>query len=142
MLKKKLVKKKIENIKNYLSEMKEIIKLDKDEILEDFRNLKTLERNFQLIVDEMIDINLHFIRELELHTPDDFQSSFIILAEQGKIIPYDFAQKIAPAVGLRNILVHRYEEVSKEYFIEQVKKEYKDFVKYLDIINRYLKKIK
>lgn len=142
MLKKKLVKKKIENIKNYLSEMKEIIKLDKDEILEDFRNLKTLERNFQLIVDEMIDINLHFIRELELHTPDDFQSSFIILAEQGKIIPYDFAQKIAPVVGLRNILVHRYEKVSKEYFIEQVKKEYKDFVKYLDIINQYLKKIK
>ncbi len=142
MLKKSLIKEKIENIKLYLLEIDEIIKLGDKVILKDFRNIKTLERNFQLVVDEIVDINLHFIRELELHTPDDFQSSFLILAEQGKITPYDFACKIAPVVGLRNKLVHRYEKIDKRFFVEQVKKEKKDFTEYIKYVNNYLKKLK
>lgn len=138
MLKKTLVKEKISKIREYLSETEEIIALDNQIILKDFRNLKTMERNFQLIVDEMIDINLHFIRELELNAPDDFQSSFTIMAEQGKIIPCEFAIKIAPVVGLRNKLVHRYEKVDKKFFIDQVRKDNKDFIEYIKYINKYL----
>lgn len=141
MVKKSLVKKKIKKIKEYIREIEEIIKLEVKEIIKDFRNLKSLERNFQLIVDEMVDINLHFIRELDLKTPDDFQSSFLIIAEEKEIIPYEFAIKIGPVVGLRNKLVHRYEEIDKKFFIEQVKKECRDFVDYIKYINQYLEKI-
>jgi len=139
MLNKGFVKEKIGLIKGYFQEIEDIIKLENKEILGDIRNLKTLERNFQLIVDEILDINLHFIRELDLKSPSDFQSTFEILAE-GKIIPINFAMKIAPAVGLRNKLVHRYEEVDKKFFIEQVKKEFKDFREYIRYINQYLEK--
>ena len=40
----------------------------------------------------MLDINIHLIRELELSSPDDLESTFIILAE-GKIISFDFARE-------------------------------------------------
>jgi len=140
MLDKIFVREKNEKIKIYLQEIEEIIKLDTKEILGDIRNLRTLERDFQLIIDEIIDINIHFIRELELKSPKDFQSTFEILAE-GKIIPDDFAVKIAPVVGLRNKLVHRYEEIDRKFFVEQVKKEYKDFIEYIRYINQYLEKI-
>lgn len=93
MVNKFLVKEKINKIKEYLQEIEEIIILDPKEILKDFRNLKTLERNFQLIVDEMIDINLHFVSELGLKTPDDFQSSFEIISQARKILPNVFAKK-------------------------------------------------
>jgi len=139
MLNKTFVKEKIGLIKGYLQEIEDIIKLKNKEILEDIRNLRTLERDFQLIVDEILDINIHFIRELGLKSPSDFQSTFEILAE-GKIIPINFAVKIAPVVGLRNRLVHRYEEIDKKFFIEQVKKEYKDFIEYIRYINQYLEK--
>ncbi len=141
MLNKVLINKKIGLIKEYIQEMDSIIKLDDIEIIRDFRNLRTLERDFQLIVDEIIDINIHFIRELDLKSPDDFQSTFEILAN-GKIIPINFAVKIAPSVGLRNRLVHRYEKVSKKKFIEQTKKEYKDFIKYIKYISQYLERVK
>lgn len=140
MLDKNFVREKNEKIKEYLQEIEEIIKLDTKEILEDIRNLRTLERDFQLIVDEIIDINLHFIRELELKSPKDFQSTFEILAE-GKILPMDFAIKIAPVVGLRNKLVHRYEKIDRKFFVEQFKKESKDFIKYIKYINQYLEKV-
>lgn len=141
MVNKKLVEKKLDVINEYIQELAGIIESDTKEILKNKRNIRALERVFQLIVDEMLDINLHFIREMDLKSPDDFQNTFGILADNN-ILPDDFAEKIAPVVGLRNKLVHRYEEVKPRFFVEQVKKEYKDFVKYLDIINQYLKKIK
>jgi uncharacterized protein YutE (UPF0331/DUF86 family) len=139
MIDKSLVDKKIREIKNYIQELEEIIKFNERKILRDYIKMRALERIFQLIVDEMIHLNLHFISRLELKTPDSFQSSFEIIAQK-EILPYDFAIKIALAVGLRNRLVHRYEKVDPKFFLEQVKKEYKDFVKYVKYINEYLRK--
>jgi len=126
-------------IEEYFYEMEDVVKFGEKEILKDNMKLRALERDFQLIVDEMIDINLHFIRELDLKSPDDFQNTFSILAASN-IIPDDFAEKLAPVVGTRNILVHRYEKVDKKLFISQVKNERKDFLEYLKLINQYLKK--
>jgi len=113
MIDKNLVKEKIKNTQIYLGEIKHILPLSVGEILSNIEKLRTLERDFQLIVDEIIDINIHFIRELNLKSPDDFQGTFSILAEN-KIIPMDFALKIAPAVGQRNRIVHRYETVDNK----------------------------
>ena len=61
-----------------------------------------LERLVQLIVDEMVDINTHIIAESDFQVPSDYQSTFITLAEN-KILPAEFAEKIAPSIGLRNL---------------------------------------
>jgi uncharacterized protein YutE (UPF0331/DUF86 family) len=116
MLDKSLVVEKFKNIRDCLVEVEEILKDDDKTIVRDFRALKTLERNFQLIVDEILDINVHCIRELELKVADDFQSTFLILAEEN-ILPASFAKKISPVVGLRNMLVHRYEKIEKYFFV-------------------------
>lgn len=136
MLDKNFVREKIALIKDYIKELDEIISKDTASILKDFKNIRTIEREFQLIADEIIDINIHFIKELDLKSPRDFQSTFEILAE-GKIIPPEFAVRIAPAIGLRNMLVHRYEKIDRKFFIEQVKKERKDFIEYIGYISEY-----
>lgn len=139
MLNKLLIEGKFKNLQEYLIETEEILKADDAAIVGDFRSLKALERNFQLAVDEVLDINIHFIRELNLKTADDFQSTFAILAES-RILPADFAARIAPIVGLRNVLVHRYEKIDKGFFIRQVRKEYQDFVEYIRHISNHLNK--
>lgn len=141
MVDKSLVKEKLEEIKSYIGELEGVIKFSQEEILRDYIKLRALERIFQLIVDEMVHLNLHFISRLHLKTPDSFQSSFEIISLEGKILPYEFAIKIAPVVGLRNRLIHRYEEINPNFFIEQVKKECKDFTDYIKFINQYLEKI-
>jgi len=80
MLNKDLVKTKIRSIQEYLSEVEPILSLPKEEIISNIEKLRTLERNFQLIVDAMLDVNIHFIRELELGSPDALKSTFLILA--------------------------------------------------------------
>lgn len=139
MLDKNLIKDKIRNIQEYLGEIEPILSLKVGTTISNIEKLRTLERDFQLIVDEMLDINIHFIRELNLKSPDDFQSTFVILGENG-IIPLDFAQKMAPAVGLRNRIVHRYESLDREFFVRTFRSECLDFNKYIKLINQFLKK--
>lgn len=137
MLNKDLIKIKIRGIQEYILEAEPILSLPKDVIISNIEKLRALERNFQLIVDAMLDINIHFIRELEFSSPGDLKNTFMILAE-GKIISLDFAQKISPVVGLRNILVHGYEKVDRNLFIDSFQKNKQDFNNYLVFINSYL----
>lgn len=131
------VKQKLDCILDYLAETEDLFKFSDQEIKKDFTKLHTAERLLQLIVDEMVDINRHFIKELDLKTPEDFQSTFYILGEN-KILPLKFAQKIAPAVGMRNRIVHRYEELDKNLFIEKFRKNVSDFKLYMKIINDFI----
>lgn len=139
MINKILVKEKLEKIKDYYEKLEELLEEPLEEILKSFKSYFAIERVFILIVDEMIDINTHFIRKLNLRTPDDFQSTFSILAEKD-IITNDFAKKIAPVVGLRNRLVHRYEEINRALFLNTAQKEKSDFKEYIKGIYQYLEK--
>lgn len=102
------IKERIEKIDIYSKEIDIILEFSTKEIKKDFMKYRALEREVQLIADEMVDINNHFIRRLYFNVPDSFQSTFIVLAKNN-ILPYDFAERLAPIVGLRNRLVHRYE---------------------------------
>lgn len=137
MINKSLVEEKIRNIQEYSKEVKPILILPAREIIGNIEKLRTLERNFQLIVDEMLDVNIHFIKEMDLKSPDDFQSTFEIIGEN-KILPTDFAYKIAPVVGLRNRIVHRYETIDRKLFIKKFKQDCLDFEKYMKYINDYM----
>lgn len=139
MIDKEVVKNKIKDILVYLREMEPFLKLSPKEIIADYPKLKTLERNFQLIVDTMVDINTHIIARTNIPPPEDYQSSFIILGEN-KIIPMDFALKIAPVVGLRNKVVHKYGDLDKKKFITDLQSGAGDFKEYCQCIDRFLKK--
>lgn len=131
---------KLEEIFGYLDETKDFLKFSDEEILADSGKLHIAERLLQLIVDIMIDINQHFIKELNLKIPEDFQGTFYILGEN-KILPMKFAQKIAPVVGLRNRIVHRYDTLDKPLFVSTFRKNYSDFETYLKLISDYLKEM-
>lgn len=133
------IKGKIEKIDYYSNEINIVFEFSLKEIKNDFMKYRTLERETQLIADEMVDINNHFIRRLELPVPDSFQSTFIILAKNN-ILPFDFAEKIAPIVGLRNRLVHRYEEINMDLFLSALQKEKDDFKEYIKLISDYISK--
>ena len=101
---------KLSALNDYVEEIRKLLEVDDGMLLNDVRALRAAERDFQLAVDTMIDINQHFIKELGLPVSDDFQSTFYILG-QNNILPDAFAKKIAPIAGLRNKIVHRYETV-------------------------------
>jgi uncharacterized protein YutE (UPF0331/DUF86 family) len=136
---KDFVKSKIFLIKSYYEELEYILSFSDTEIKKDFVKLRAIERIIQLIVDEVIDINNHFIRYGSFKIPESFQSSFLVLAENN-ILPESFAKKIAPVVGLRNRLVHRYEKIDLDLLLSLVRKNKEDFIEYVKYIFQFIEK--
>jgi uncharacterized protein YutE (UPF0331/DUF86 family) len=153
MIDKQVVESKLGEIDQYLFEAQPILELTEQEILDDVRNLRTLERNFQLIVDAILAINSHLIAGLLLTPAEDYQGTFTILS-QHKVLPIEFTQKIAPVVGLRNQIVHAYDErseskeqsdyekVDRKKFVRDLKKNHHQFRQYIRLTNQLIKKVR
>lgn len=127
------IDKKLEIILKYRDELEGVFSFSDADIKKDNLKFHTVERLIQLIADEMVDINGYLIRKFRFSVPDDFQSTFYVLADN-KILDSEFASKLAPIVGLRNRLVHRYEEVNFDLLIKVAKDgraDFKDYVKYI-----------
>lgn len=131
---------KIKNVQEYLVKAREIFKtMTDEEILNSELNLHTLERYLQLIVDAILDINVHLIKELDLETAKDFKSTFEILSDNS-ILQKEFSQKISGVVGLRNQVVHQYEKVDNARFLDDFRKHNSDFDEYFKQIIFYIDK--
>ena len=109
------------------------------EIRKDEVGLAALERYFQLAVDQMVDINIHLIKTGDFGTVDDLQSTFKMLGDFG-VLEKNFARRVAPIVGVRNMLVHRYEKLDADIFLRNLKTNFSDFKDYMIQIDEYLKK--
>lgn len=135
------VNQKLQTMRDYTEELEKLLKdVSDEEFFADSGKLHIVERLVQLIVDGMIDINQHLIRELKLKISDDLQGTFMIIGESD-ILPREFAEKIAPVVGVRNILVHQYEKLDREIFLKNLRRHFSDFVKYQQYIAEYLQKV-
>jgi len=137
MIDRHFIETKLSYIQSYCVELDNILAFTDIEIKRDFIKLRALERILQLIVDEIIDINNHIIRYHPLTVPEDFQSSFRVLAEH-KILPEEFADKIAPVVGLRNRLIHRYEKINLDLLLQAIRKNKEDFKEYTRYIFNFI----
>ena len=74
---------------------------------------------------------------------DDYKQNrevYSILAQKG-VLPVDLGKKFADATGLRNRLVHQYEEIDSEIVYEMIQNDLGDFDKFVDEISRYLKSL-
>ena len=138
MLDQTLTINKINDIRNYLDELLPLLKKESREIIDESLVLHTVERLFQLIVDSAIDLNTHIISQSHLAVPADYQSTFIVLGEN-KILPMEFALTIAPSVGLRNLIVHKYGNVDMKRMVDDIKNNIGDYLQYVCLLSLHEK---
>ncbi len=66
-----------------------------------------VERNLEIAAQCCIDISHRLILLENARKPANYYEAFLIMGEIG-VLPADFARRIAPIAGLRNILTHEY----------------------------------
>lgn len=133
------IKEKLVELEKYLDELNEmILAFPEEEMLKDRGKLHIAERIFQLIVDTMSDINIHILESKE-KPYEGTQSSFTMLGDL-EVLPSDFAEKIAPVVGLRNIIVHRYEKLDADIFLRNLYSNSDDLKRYIVYISDFISK--
>ncbi len=137
MVGKEIILKKIEQIKTLSDELRELLEIPFEKFIGDFKNIRSAERNFQLIVDMAIDINSQIIVEKGKKTPDTYKQSFLELGEL-RILPQKLAQSLAVTASLRNILVHEYDfEEDYKKFYDSAKRSLNPYEEYCRFIYEY-----
>ncbi len=95
------------------------------------------ERLEQTTVDLAVDINAHVAASLLGRAPETGRESFYAAADAGAIGP-DLAEMLAPAAGLRNVLVHRYTEINREIVASAVDELLDRFPDYVEQVREFL----
>jgi uncharacterized protein YutE (UPF0331/DUF86 family) len=88
----------------------------------------------------MIDINYHLITESGSPPPPDYYQSFLQLERLG-ILPHDLAQTIAACAGLRNRIVHEYDEIDPARIHEALHTAARDVPQYLTHVHSYIERL-
>ncbi len=132
-----IIKTKISKFTEYMSKLQAYVATPTDDILRNEEKRLSMERLFQLVVDEAIDINTALSYQISKRVSDSYRSSFYDLADSGAI-EQNFAAKIAESTKVRNQIVHDYEKLEYREMIENIKKFYVLYEEYGKIIvNKY-----
>jgi uncharacterized protein YutE (UPF0331/DUF86 family) len=120
---------------------KEFIQLTKELSFEQYKNQiltkRAVEREIQLIVECATDVNNMILKNINKGPAKDYFNSFIDLAEN-HVLEADFALKIAPSTGLRNILVHEYQDIDDETVYRSITNVKLYYSEYIQAISAYL----
>jgi len=109
------IRRKIKLIQEDLSELDNLAHYSFDEITKDHIKFLAVERLLEKIIMRAIDINQHMIAELGRgdERVRSYEDTFYILSQLG-IYGEEFAKQIAPSAGLRNRLVHEYNNTRQD----------------------------
>ena len=97
------------------------------------------ERLLERIIGRVIDINYHLLTETDHPPPSDYYPSFTQLAALG-VYDAEFGRRIAACTGLRNRIVHEYDEVDPRKVHEALGTAIQDVSTYLRAIEDYVKR--
>ena len=95
------------------------------------------ERYLERMIGRMIDINYHLVTEMGRPPPRDYHESLTQLAKIG-VLPAEFAKEIAACAGLRNRIVHEYDEIDPERLFEGLRAAARDVPEYLRRVLEWL----
>ncbi|MGH9213385.1 MAG: type VII toxin-antitoxin system HepT family RNase toxin [Acidimicrobiales bacterium] len=98
-------------LRDLLDQLEELRDVAADRLKAEPLTRAAVERFIQAAVDLAVDVNGHLaVAELDV-APTSGRSSFELAANAGAI-DAGLAERLAPAAGLRNVLVHRYTEIA------------------------------
>jgi uncharacterized protein YutE (UPF0331/DUF86 family) len=134
---KDLIGRKLALLARYLEELAQVMEVDQDTFTADFRVHRVAERQIELLIECAASINTEVAQAVARIPPYDYYSSFFSLASTGWVEP-ETARRLATLVGLRNRLVHQYDEVRLGPLYLAAQRSLPDWKAYLRGISEHL----
>ncbi len=133
-----VIRRKLDRIIKCLQRIRRAQDLTIDDYLADADLQSIMERQLELAIGAAVDLNIHLLVQSGFGTPADAYSSFTDLARHTPIITQKLAAALAPATGLRNRLVHEYDDVDPAMVYESLDLAVELFPEYVAAVEQYL----
>jgi uncharacterized protein YutE (UPF0331/DUF86 family) len=95
-----------------------------------------VERGLHLCTQNLLDVATHIAASAGRDVPD-YASAIDQLADLG-VLPAEFAARLRPVAGFRNVIVHGYLEVDLEIVHRLLNERLDDFAEFARFVSRYL----
>jgi uncharacterized protein YutE (UPF0331/DUF86 family) len=96
-----------------------------------------VERNLEVAIQCLIDMANRIISIEDAQRPKDYYEAFLMLGNI-QVFPSDFAKKIAPIAGFRNILVHEYIGLDWDLVYDRLQR-LEDFYQFEEYIKKWIR---
>lgn len=103
----------------------------------DLERRLVIERALQQLVDLAVKVNAHVVVAEGRVPPDDYFATFSSAAKVG-LIEADLAARLAPSTGLRNRLVHEYDDIDLDIVAGSVAEAVEGFSAYVNQVAEFL----
>lgn len=134
-----IILKKLEQMSILLRELQELLNISFPEFKSTFKNVRSAERNFQLIIELASDINAQIIADIGARIPDTYKESFKRMAEL-KILDEKSLFQFIKSSNLRNILTHEYDFDEDNFIFYKSAKEFIPlYEEYIRSIQKHIK---
>jgi len=117
-----------------------VSQLPREQYLKNPINEALAERYLERAIGRMIDVNFHLVIESGHAPPKDYHESFVLLGTLG-VMTTDFAKEMAMGAGLRNRIVHEYDDIDPERVYEALPVAVQQIPIYLDHIQHFVEKV-
>lgn len=122
----------------FIRELQELVSAPFSEFKSTFKNIRSAERNFQLIVELASDINTQIVADNGVQTPDTYRESFNKMVELN-ILDKKSLQAFVKSSNLRNILTHEYDFDQDNFiFYTSTKSFIPLYEEYIRSVQKYL----
>jgi uncharacterized protein YutE (UPF0331/DUF86 family) len=136
MIDSELVTRKIVLIMRDLKALEAIAAKSEPDYLASTTDELVVERLLERVIGRMIDLNYHLLTEVGEAPPSDYFESFTRLAPIGAL-PSGLAQRIAACAGLRNRIVHEYDELDPRKVYAALQAAVRDVPEYLRLVHAF-----
>lgn len=140
MIDPELVTRKLVLITRDLEALRPIASKDRASYLESRTDEVLAERYLERMIGRMIDVNYHLLTESEQPPPPDYHASFTQLADLG-VCDRKFVQAVAACAGLRNRIVHEYNDLDPSKIFDALQAAVRDIPQYLEKVNAYIQRL-
>ncbi len=137
MVDKQLIGRKIAQVDEYLSQVKEFSTLSLSSYKKDWKTQRIVERTLQILIEVCIDIANHIISDQGMRMPVGYADTFQVLMEH-KVISRRLFNTMEKMAKFRNVVVHQYEKIDPGIVLSILHKNLGDFITYKKAILAYL----
>ncbi|MEA2040635.1 MAG: DUF86 domain-containing protein [Thermodesulfobacteriota bacterium] len=128
-----LIMAKAGSVEKHLRRIRLKTDMDLRAFMNDVDTQESILFNMQMAIQNCIDMAAHIISDEGLGVPGSTNEMFYLLEDNG-FLDRDLTEKMAKAVGFRNLMVHEYGKIEMEQVFEMARKD-------IDDLNDYLKSI-
>jgi len=137
MIDAELITRKILLVVRDLDALRPIAAQARDAYLSSGLDEAAAERYLARLIGRMIDVHYHLLTESGQPPPSDYHASFVRLADLG-VLDREFAVRIAGCAGLRNRIVHEYDDLDPSKVFDALQAAMEDIPQYLARVNDFI----